>query len=422
MEHIDKTIQADRFHRSAIKVKDAQDRIRPFLHIRQKTIVSLQNSLGRVLAEDIYATEPMPHFRRSGVDGFAIRAQDTLKSGPVDPVLLDVVEDIPCGSIPEMGIGEGQAARIMTGAMIPEGADSIIMLEMCEERTESGGRKVLIKKAMHPGENMAHIGAEVEAGELLMAKGELIRATEMSVLAAFGYSQIPVFQQPRVAVFATGSELLDVNEPLQPGKIRNSNAYLMSAMVREAGGETVLLGQIPDDVQKARRTIMEAFEEADMVITSGGVSVGDYDILVDVLASWSGQLLFNKLAMRPGSPTTAGVYQEKLLFALSGNPGACYVGFELLVRPALKMLQGVADPYPKMLEAYLAEDFTKGIAVERYVRGTLHYAKGEVWAKPLPRDKSSMMVSSMQTEVLIIIPPGGRGVKAGELVKVLCVN
>jgi molybdopterin molybdotransferase len=411
--------KVDRFRRTALKVKDAQQRIRPFIHGQQSEIVSLIDSLGRVAAEPIYAREAMPHFRRSGVDGFAVRAEETVQAGPLSPVSLKVIEDIPCGSVPKQAIGKGHASRIMTGAMLPEGADAVIMLEMCEEVTELDGRIVNIKKRMSLSENVAHIGVEVKPGELLIPQGCKIGAAQCSVLAAFGFGSVSVYVKPKVAIFATGSELLEVTQPLEPGKIRNSNAYLMSSLVREAGGEPVLTGIIPDDVDVAKETISHAFEQADLVLTSGGVSVGDYDILVDVLSSGPSQLLFNKLAMRPGSPTSAAVFDGKLLMALSGNPGACYVGYELLVKPILLGMQGQADIYAQEIKAYLAEDFTKGIAVERYIRGTLSFDQGKAWAKPLPRDKSSMMVSTMDTEVLIVIPPGGRGIVAGTLVTVL---
>jgi molybdopterin molybdotransferase len=421
MKSFEQHSRADRFHRTALKVKDAKQRIRPFIHLQQLEKTSLLESLGRVLAEDIIAPEAMPHFCRSGVDGFAIHSDETVHASPTEPVELEVIEDIPCGSVPRYRVKKGQASRIMTGAMLPEGADAVVMLEMCEEASASNNkvRRVSVKKSMHPSENVAHVGVEVQPGELLIPRGTKVGAAQCSVLAAFGFEHISVYSKPKVAIFATGSELLEVGQPLEPGKIRNSNAYLVSALVREAGGEPIQIGTIPDDAEQAEAAILHAFQIADMVLTSGGVSVGDYDVLVDVLSNWSGQLLFNKIGMRPGSPTSAGVLDGKFLFALSGNPGACFVGFELFVRPALLGMLGLKRIYPKEIQAYLAEDFTKGIAVERYVRGTLVFEQGKVWAKPLPRDKSSMMVSTMDTEVLIVIPPGGKGATAGELVTVL---
>jgi molybdopterin molybdotransferase len=408
-----------RFRRQAVQVEEAKRRIVPYIKKGNIEEVDLSDAYGRTLAEALTASHPLPPFPRSGMDGFAIRSADTLNASSGLPITLEVIDNIPCGSVPSRPVVPGTASRIMTGAMVPDGADAVIMLEMVEERTEGGKDYITIKRRMNRGDNVSLTGSEAAERSLLLEPGRYVHAGEIALLAAFGQARVKVFRRPKVAIISTGSELLAVNEPLVPGKIRNSNAYMLAALVREEGGEPMIAEPVSDDVSLARIRLEEAFAQADLVITTGGVSVGDHDILVDLFEQWDGRMLFNKVTMRPGSPTTVGVRDGKLLFALSGNPGACFVGFKLFVRPALLGMQGVASGELPAHIAVLDADFPKVNAYTRFVRGRTYIRDGKIYAAPAGPDQSSIMISIKDADCLIVIPPTKHGLKSGDEVMVL---
>ncbi len=413
-----------KFGRQIISLEEAQNHILRHVLLQETEEVPLGEAYGRRLAETICAGSPLPHFRRSGVDGYALRASDTAGASLASAVCLEVVETVPCGEVPMKTVGPGQAARIMTGAAVPEGADAVVMLEMTDavHREIGLGGTVMIHKAVNEGDNVTPVGEEAAAGEPLLQKGCIVGPGEAAVLAAFGHSLVKVYKRPRVAIFSTGSELLPVDAPLAPGKIRGSNAYMLACQVQQAGGVPLPMPVLPDDADRVERELLAASEQADLWITTGGVSVGDKDVLAELFGRWDGELLFNKIAMRPGSPTSFGWWREKPLFALSGNPGACYVGFELLVRPYLRALQGAPDPLPCAATAILDADYGKGSAYPRYIRGAKTAEQGKVYVRPAGRDKSSILVSIKESDCLICLPAGGRGAKRGELVRVLTIG
>lgn len=413
-----------KFGRQTISLEEAQRRVLQHVRLQETEEVPLFEAYGRRLAENVCAGSPLPHFRRSGVDGYALRASDTAGASLAAAVCLEVMETVPCGSVPAKTIGPGQAAKIMTGAAVPEGADAVVMLEMTDavHQEISLGGTVAVHKAMNPGDNVTPVGEEAAAGEQLLQKGCIIGPGEAAVLATFGHSLVKVYKRPRVAIFSTGSELLPVDAPLEPGKIRGSNGYMLACQVQQAGGVPLLMPFLPDEADRVERELLAAAEQADLWITTGGVSVGDKDVLAELFGRWDGELLFNKIAMRPGSPTSVGLWRDKPLFALSGNPGACYVGFELLVRPYLRASQGAPDPLPSAATAILDADYGKGSAYPRYVRGASCVERGTVRVRPAGRDKSSIMVSMKETDCLICLPAGGRGAQRGELVRVLTIR
>lgn len=413
-----------RFNRKAVTVAEGQRQILASVRTMPVEKVPLAEAYGRYLAADVAAAHPLPHFRRSGVDGYALRAADTAPARPGRTAELDVLETILCGMVPERAIGPGQASRIMTGAVVPDGADAVVMLEATEQALagqagSAPGSKVSVKKRAVLGENITSVGEEVGGGETLLHAGEAIGPGEAALLAAFGHELVPVYQKPKVAIFPTGSELLPLSAPLEPGKIRESNSFMLACQVRRAGGVPITMPIVPDDPQRLEQALLEAMEEADVLITTGGVSVGDKDVLVELFARWSGRLLFNKVQMRPGSPTSAGLWNGKPLFALSGNPGACFVGFELFVRPYLQAALGSRSPLPDETAAVLDADYAKGSAYPRYVRGVVLQDGETVKVRPAGRDKSSVMVSLKDTACLIRLPAGGQGVPAGSRVGII---
>jgi len=403
--------------RHALQPEEARRMILETVGILPTEQVSLHDAWGRRLAEPLFAPMPFPPFRRSGMDGYAVRADDLAGAEPGRPVELTVLESLPGGTAPKHAVGPGQATRIMTGGMVPEGADAVVMLEMTENGEHEGAPIVRIGRAVTRGTNVAEIGCEIGEGALLLPAGRSIGAGETALLAACGCAFVSVARRPRVAILSTGSELLEPHEPLAPAKIRNSNAPMLAALVREAGGEPLLLGQVPDDAGAAEALLRRALGECDVLVTSGGVSVGDYDIMVDVLARPDVELLFNKVAMRPGSPTTAARIGDKLVVALSGNPGACFVGFHLFVAPAIGKLLG-ADTEPTKFQAYLGADFPKVNAFRRYIRARTELRDGTVWATPTGDDKSSLMTTIVGADILIEIPPLKEGLAKGHPVTV----
>jgi molybdopterin molybdotransferase len=400
-----------RFGRKAISVEEARERINGFILLTPTEWTPLSHAFGRRLAQPIHAAQDVPHFRRSGVDGYAVRSADIASASAVKPVALKVVEHIPSGTMPVRVIEAGTTARIMTGAPVPDGADAVVMLEMTDAlEPKDAAQQVLIKKGLPPGQNITGIAGEISEGELLLAPGTRIGAGEAAILATFGFGAVLVYRKPSIAIFSTGSELLNVEEMLQPGRIRNSNSYMLAAQVEASGGIPIIMPALSDDAEEVQEALLHAFETVDMVITSGGVSVGDHDVLVDVFSRWEGTLLFNKVAMRPGSPTSVAVWQDKLLFALSGNPGASFVGYELFVRPAIERMQGNSEAENKACTAYLDVEYDKGSAYPRYVRGTTRIDdKGRLWVRPAGTDKSSIMVSIKDADCLIMLPAGGSG-------------
>jgi molybdopterin molybdotransferase len=408
-----------RFGRNAISVEAARGLLAQHMYEVEPEKVPLALAFGRRVAQRIYADHAVPHFRRSGVDGYAVRATDIKGATYEQPIELTVIEHIPSGTVPVNIIEPGTAARIMTGAPVPDGADVVVMLEMTDTQ-DAGGQAVrtLIHKELPPGRNITPIAGEIEEGELLLERGTRIGAGEAALLATFGHGTVSVYKKPRVAIFSTGSELLNVEERLQPGRIRNSNSYMLAAQVESAGGLPTIGTALSDNVNQVQEALIKAFEAYDLVITSGGVSVGDYDVLVDLFGRWDGRLLFNKVAMRPGSPTSAALWQSKLLLALSGNPGASFVGFELFARPLLDAMQGSKNPFPKANSAFLDVDYDKGSAHPRYVRGTTRIEDGRLLVRPAGADKSSIMVSIKDADCLILLPAGGSGFAKGECVSI----
>ncbi len=409
----------DKFRRRAISVREGQEKVLAHTRIAETEWIPLHEAQDRIIAEDILAPHPYPHFRRSGMDGFAVRSADTAGCTSEKPVYLEVIDEIPCGSLPSVALVPGTAARIMTGAKVPDEADAVVMFEMTEAGVSQGKDMIMLKREIAPGSNVTPVGLELAAGELVLERGRRISAGEISVLATFGVHRVPVTKRPSIAIFSTGSELLGVEEPLQDGRIRNSNTYMLATQVREAGGEPVILEAIADDLTTARQKVQDAFALYDFVITTGGVSVGDFDIMADLVQSGDVEMLFNKVMMRPGSVTTAAVKDGKHLFALSGNPGACFVGFELFVRPVIGRMLGINEPFLPEWEAELGRDYTKVNNFTRFVRGRLEVREGRLYAYPASLDESSVMITIKDSDCLIVIQPSSRGVKAGETVTVL---
>ncbi|MYL59459.1 molybdopterin molybdenumtransferase MoeA, partial [Virgibacillus halodenitrificans] len=259
-------------------------------------------------------------------------------------------------------------------------------------------------------------------GEVLIEKGTMITPGVIASLATFGYSSVKVAREPVIGIIATGTELLDVDEELRPGKIRNSNAYMISSQIERAGGTPKYLGKLADELESSYETIKEALEEVDHLVTTGGVSVGDFDLMPAIYEKLGAEVLFNKIAMRPGSVTTVAVLGNQLLFGLSGNPSACYVGGELFLRPIIQASQFSTTPYLKRIKATLADEFPKPNPFTRFVRCYVVYKDGKVYTKVAGIDKSNVVTSLAYSDCLMVLPGGTRGFKIGDEVEILLLN
>ncbi|MDH4140377.1 MAG: molybdopterin molybdotransferase MoeA [Coriobacteriia bacterium] len=395
---------------------------RELLFARVRTLdaerVPLLESLGRVLAEDALSDIDVAPFDNSAMDGFAVRAEDVAEADEDSPATLDVISHIGAGEYSEMPVGPGQAARIMTGAPVPPGADAVVMIEFTHPVTGDGsvGSTVAIERPVSAGENIRRKAEEVRAGELVLLAGEGIGAAAIGLLASTGHAEVAVYRRPRVAVISTGSELVEVAEKPGPGKIRNSNSYSIAAQVLAAGGVPLRYPIVPDEPEVTRQSFEKAAEESDFIVTSGGVSVGDFDYVKPVLEEL-GELVFCKVAMRPGNPQTMGSIGTVPFFGLPGNPTSTYVGFEIFVRPALRLMQGFVTLDRPRVVAKLAHDVKKKPDRRYYLRARLERGEKGFEASLAGSQSSALLTAAHRGNCLLVLPEGEKFFSAGETVE-----
>lgn len=373
----------------------------------------ITSALGRVLGEDITARSSNPPWDNSAMDGYALRAADAKGASNENPVKLSVLYDLPAGSVGQAPVGPGQAVRIMTGAPVPEGADAVVMVE----KTESGDGFVLIKAEPKNGENIRRSGEDFKAGDVVIRKGSVIRPAEVSMLATVGVPFVLVHRRPRVAVVSTGDELCDINEAPPAGKISNSNGYALASLVASAGGVPIQLGIARDNKESLRVKLTQALS-ADCIISSGGVSVGDYDFVKDVLKDMGSSMIFWKVAMKPGKPLAFGVIGGKPAFGLPGNPISSMVAFEQFVRPSLMKMAGKTSLYRQTFKATLTKDIKIKPGRMNFVRAELKLTEDGLTATPLEGQGSGMIMTMVRANSFVVVPQDSTGFKQGETVRV----
>ncbi|WP_404452416.1 molybdopterin molybdotransferase MoeA [Virgibacillus necropolis] len=408
--------------RKPMPISEAVTKVMEFSKTGGTEFLSIEACDGRRLAEPIITGHPVPPFDKSPYDGFAFYSGDTEHASTEYSVEFEVVEHVGAGQVPKKILTKNQATRIMTGAQIPDGADCVAMFEICKEFERNGKAHISIKRTMKPDQNVIRKGSEIEQGIELVAKGTTINPGVKALLATFGYKHVHVVKKPVVGIFATGTELLDVGDELEPGKIRNSNAYMVMSQIKRAGGEPLYFGKLVDEFESSFESIKDKLESVDFLITTGGVSVGDFDLMPAIYEKLHAKVLFNKVAMRPGSVTTVATVGGKLLFGLSGNPSACYVGFELFVRPILQSYLFNEKPYLKRTQAILVDDFPKPNPFTRFVRGTIFIENGQVSVRLAGIDKSNVVTSLAFANGLMVLPGGTRGYTKGSQVDVLWLD
>jgi molybdopterin molybdotransferase len=306
--------------------------------------------------------------------------------------------------------------------MMPAGSDAVAMFEVTKTETKHGKPYMTLKRKLKAGENVSFIGEDAKKGEALVKKGIFINPGIQAMLATFGYAKVPVAKKPVIGLFATGTELLEVGEQLVPGKIRNSNSHMIAAQIKRAGGVTNYLGKLPDEFDTCFSAVKNALDKVDILLTTGGVSVGDFDYLPEIYEKLGAKVLFNKVAMRPGSVTTVAEYNGKLLFGLSGNPSACYVGFELFARPIIRRMLFSDKPHLRKETAVLDTHFPKANPFTRFVRSTVTIVDGKLQVSPSGLDKSNIIMSLAGANSLMILPGGTRGYEAGTETEVLLLE
>lgn len=401
---------------SLIDVEEARMRILANVQPIQAETLPLVACARRVLAAQIAATHDLPLFDNSSMDGFAVLAADLLRATPTSPCTLRVVADIPAGLQPNITLQSGQAARIMTGAPLPKGADAVVPVEGTDFQGRAPGlaapKIIRVFTAVKPGDSLRKQGMDVKEGQVVLPAGHRLRPQDLGLLAMLGIAQVKVYRKPRVALLSSGDELIPVDAPLLPGKIRDSNTHTLTALVEETGAMTLQLG-IAADRREAVKALLEGaiFQHPDLILSSAGVSVGAFDYIKDVVET-HGSLDFWRVNMRPGKPLAFGNYQGIPFIGLAGNPVSAFVGFEVFVRPVLEKLGGLQANSRPRVRVRLAEDIDSD-GRESYLRADVQEQVGVLSARLAGHQGSGNLLSIVQGNALLIIPAGVKSLAAG---------
>ena len=396
-----------------IRVEEALKQILSAIPRLDLEKVGILNALGRVLGEDIFAPRNLPPADNSAMDGYAVQAGDTAGAGPDKPAVLEVIEDIPAGVLPQKAIGPGQASRIMTGAPLPQGADSVVRME----DTEKDGKHVKILVSLAGGTDIRRAGEDVREGELVIPQGTVIRPAEVGMLAALGRSFIYVHQRPVVAVLATGDELMDIDGGPSSWKIISSNTYATTAQILESGAIPMQIG-IAQDRREDLIKKFQAASRADIIISSGGVSAGDYDLVKDIMKEVGNRMRFWQVAMRPGKPLAFGALGGVPVFGLPGNPVSSMVSFEQFVRPSILKMMGYQRLFRKVIKAKLEEDIAKQEGMRYFLRGFVKKADGLYTVSTTGEQGSGILKSMVRANGLIVLPEDVTAARKGDNVSV----
>ena len=400
---------------SMLSVQAAQERIHSHFKPIETETLSLAQCAGRILAADILSSD-LPPFDNSAVDGFAVKALDLADATSASPRTLRVVTDIPAGFTSDVAIAHGQAARIMTGAPLPKGADAVIMVEDTDFNNREAGtsapKEVQVYKNIKAGESVRTRGMDVKTGHKVLFAGHKLRAQDLGLLAMLGVANVTVYRKPRVALLSSGDELTPVESPLEPGKIRDSNSYVLASMIVDAGCDILALGIAPDNREAIQFLLDQAIGmNADVIISSAGVSVGAFDFTKEVVES-QGRLDFWKVNMRPGKPLAFGEYRGVPFIGLPGNPVSAFVGFEVFVRGALGVLAGLKTVARTKVRARLAEAIESD-GRETYLRAIVEEQDGILSAKLTGHQGSGNLLSLVQANALLVVPAGVKSLAIG---------
>jgi molybdopterin molybdotransferase len=384
---------------SSIKVDEARKIILEKIKVQGTEKVTINEALGRILSEDIIARRNNPPMDNSAMDGYALIAKDIELATSENPIKLEIIEDLAAGYSPKMTIQSGQAVRIMTGAPIPEGADAVIM----QEDTERNGNSVQVKDKAEIRENIRDAGEDVREGETVIKKGAKLLPAHIGMMAVVGRSSVLVGRRPSVAILSTGDEIKDLDDSLSGPCIYNSNGYMLAAQVKSAGGIPSYLGIARDNEED----LMEKFKwalQCDMVVSSGGVSVGDYDLVKASLKKMGQEMLFWKVAMKPGKPLAFGRIDNVPIFGLPGNPVSSFVSFEQFVRPSIRKMMGASQLSHLLVQAKLTHTVHKKAGRQHFLSAYVKWENGTCTVSPTQEQGSGILKSTVNANGLLIFP------------------
>lgn len=400
-----------------IKSKQALAIVLGAIRTRGTERVNAISSLHRILAEDVYARCDVPSFANSAMDGYALRSTDVKNASWKSPVILEVVGDIAAGYVSKKRLKISQAIRIMTGAPIPQGADSVVMVEFTQKFKTGAGEFIKVFKATDYKENIRTKAEDVKRGEKVLAKGSLIRPQEIGMLASLGIDSIRVAKKPKVGILTTGDELVKIDKPLTKGKIRDSNAYCLTGQVLTVGATPVHLGIARDNPEEVRRKIIAAINKnIDLLLVSGGVSVGDYDLVKNVLWELGTKIKLWKVAIRPGKPLVFGYIKGIPVFGLPGNPVSSMVVFEEFVRPAILKMCGAKELFRPVAAAILRQSFKKKKGLKYFVRVRIENKNNKFYASFTGPQGSGILKSMVLADAIMVVPEEISELKKGDRV------
>jgi len=405
------TFQTPRAGERMLPVEEAQERVLAEITTLAAEDVALEEALGRVLREDVVAPADVPERDNSAMDGYAVRAEDVAHA----PVSLRVIDDLPAGRVTSTRVERGTAIRIMTGALLPEGADAVAQVEI----TDAGSEVVEVREAVKRGTNVRSRGEDMRAGEVVLRAGSVIGAADMGILASVQKSVVRAGRRPEVAILATGDEIIEIDEPRAFGRVVNSNSYALAAMVRQTGAVPRRLG-VARDTREATIAALKSALQSDFVISTGGVSVGAFDFVKDALDALGAETKFWRVAMRPGKPVVLSRAGDRVCFGLPGNPVSCLVAFLLFVAPALRKAMGqTANLFPPVVQMRTAQRLTSRGERRAYLRVRVVAENAQLVAHPMPAQGSGVSTSMVQANGMAILETGVTSADAGANVPVV---
>lgn len=396
-----------------LKYEEALSKILNSVEVLPVLNLPILETLSLSLAEDIYSSEDIPHFNNSAMDGYAVKGDDTYNASKTNPVILNVVDEIPAGYTSDFVLSSKQSAKILTGAKIPANGDAVVMLEDTEV---VDSKTIKVFKKVEKGENIRLKGENVQRGELIIKSGRVLTPADIGMLASLGICKVRVIKRPEVAILATGDEIIDINKVLKEGKVRNSNSYSLYSLVKLCGAIPVLLGIAKDTKKDLKEKIRKSIKY-DCLITSGGVSVGEYDFVKDVITELKGNLDIWRVAIKPGKPLVFGKIKRKAIFGLPGNPVSAMVTFDQFVKPSLYKMMGKI--YKKrIIKASLKNDYRKKIGRKEFVRVKVSKEKDGWTAEITGPQGSGILISMVLADGYLVLPEETSFVKGGSLVDI----
>ncbi len=401
-----------------LSIFDAQQKILSEIRNPSPEMCVVEEAYGRVLLEDVHSPLKLPPFTNSSMDGFAVHSKDILYASPTSPVRLPVKMDIPAGYSMQGSLPAGAAARILTGAPVPDGADAVVAVENTDQfkgvQSESLPAFVAIHAAVRPGENIRPAGEDVQKGQLVLSKGRVLQPQDIGLLISLGIRQVQVARKARIMLFSSGDELLEPGEQLTPGKIYDSNRFVLIGLLQAAGAEVIQLGVARDTPESVTETLDKTLQDPpDLILSSAGVSVGVFDYVYKVIKE-NGNLTFWKVNMRPGKPITFGQYKNIPFLGLPGNPVSAYIGCLVFALPIIRKIHGLPPTAHKVIKAVLTEPLKSPDGRKSFFRGTIHKENDVAMASLAGHQGSGNLFSLVQANALLIVPAGVTLIPAGE--------